>query len=149
MSQGDWVLGKLSRHSLILVVAGFTFAAVGYSFKYYEPGTQRWAGVVLAREIMDLRWWSTLFIVAGLLTSLVAHWPSVGRIWGYTILAALSTVWAAVYALGILWGAPKANISTAIIWSSQAFVWWAISGLPDISQGKARMPKWTGSRKRS
>lgn len=145
----NWSFGKISRHSLILVVAGLSFVALGWSIQQYQPGGYRYQALSVAREVMSLSSWGYVFIALGLLVTIVAHWPNIGRVWGYTILTGLSLAWSMFYFLGAFSAAHLGdNLSSGIVWGLQAFVWWAISGLPDINQGMGRMPLWIGSRKK-
>lgn len=145
----NWNFGQVTRHSLVLVVTGLSFIAMGVSFRYYVSGTPRWEALVVARNVMSIDAWSWVFITAGSLVVVIAHWPDRARIWGYSILTGLSLAWSAFYFMGTFFAdSPGSNLSTAFVWGLQAFVWWAISGLPDVTATrKGWMPLWTGSRK--
>lgn len=141
---GVWSFGAITRHSLVLVIAGLSYAAVGSSITYIIPGGPRWQALVVARNVMDLDKWGYLFIAVGILVALIAHWPNRARTWGYTILTGISVAWSMFYFLGAFF-VPQVggNISLGFVWGLQGFVWWAISGLPDIAaNGKGRMPLW-------
>lgn len=146
-----WRFGVVTRHSLVLVVAGLSYVAVGSSINYIVTGGPRWQALVVARNVMSLDAWGYVFIISGFLVAIIAHWPSQARTWGYTILTGLAAAWSMFYLLGAFFGPqPGSNISIAFVWGLQAFVWWAISGLPDIAtNGKGRMPLWTTKKKKS
>lgn len=141
---GFWSFGAITRHSIVLVVAGFSYVAMGFSIEYIVPGGPRWLALVVARNVMSLDLWGYVFMTLGLLVALLAHWPNRARTWGYTILTGLSVAWSMFYFLGVFFVDQKgSNISLGFVWGLQGFVWWAISGLPDIAaNGKGRMPLW-------
>lgn len=142
---GYWSFGVITRHSLILVVAGLSYVAMGFSIEFIVPGNNRWQSLVIARNVMPLDCWGYVFMTSGFLVALLAHWPNRSRTWGYTILTGLAVGWSMMYFLGAFFiDRPGSNISFGFVWGLQGFVWWAISGLPDIAvNGKGRMPLWT------
>lgn len=146
----NFTFGHVTRHTVILVAAGLSFIAMGVSIREYLIDGPRYESLIIARNVMSLDYWGDVFIVAGVLVCIFAHWPHMARAWGYTILTGMCTAWAAFYLLGTLFADRPiaANISQAAVWGLQGLIWWAISGLPDVAATrKARMPLWTGSRK--
>lgn len=138
-----WVFSPVTRHSLILMVAGFTLIATGVSFHKYIPGAPRWEALVVARNVMTLDSWGKVFMGAGVLVVLLAHWKDLARIWGYSVLTGICVGWATFYFVGSFFAPdPVTNLSLGCVWAFQGFVWWAISGLPDTTTWKVRMPLW-------
>lgn len=131
-------LRPFKRHSLVLLVLGLVYICIGGSMELFDQKVAgRSASLHLALAIMPLGGWGIVWIVVGLLGVLSSRWPPSGpfqphaaETWGYTLLSALSAWWACVYVWGVLvYGAPPATISGALVWGGVAFLWWAISGL--------------------
>lgn len=147
---GNWSFGQVTCHSLILVAAGITFIAQGFSVREYVINGPRWESLMLARDVMALDKWGIAWIMIGTLVFLFAHWPNMARTWGYTLL----TGWCIGWGLFYIMGSPfvdrplAAGMAHGIFWLAQGFIWWAVSGLPDVvATRNARMPLWIGSRK--
>lgn len=122
------------RHSLVLLVAGLVYIAIGQSLITTDLQPARavalkfafnWFGLDLAPEF-----WGWVFIVHGAAAIISARWPPISETWGYFLLTGLSAAWALFYLMGVLFGhSPPANISGTLSWGLIAFMWWAISGL--------------------
>lgn len=118
------------RHSLVLVVAGFVFLAIGVSFIISDPTPSRIVALHYALQWWSFETWGSIFVLAGALAIVSARWPPVSETWGYTVLTGLSAGWAAFYLAGVLfYHAPLQNLSGFMSWGLIAFMWWAISGL--------------------
>lgn len=118
------------RHSLVLMVAGFVYVAIGISYIWAEPTPTREVALHFALQWISLEHWGVIFICAGLLAIISSRWPPVSETWGYTVLTGLSSAWSAFYLVGVLfWHSPPTNLSGVMSWGLIAFMWWAISGL--------------------
>lgn len=118
------------RHSLVLMVAGLVYIAIGYSLFVTEPTETRVQALHFALLWWDFQVWGIVFAVCGGLAILSSRWPPVSETWGYTALTGLSAGWAGFYLMGILlYTSPWQNISGVLSWGLVAFMWWAISGL--------------------
>lgn len=128
-----WGLRPWKRHSTILTVVGFMFVLVGINYTFGNrvvPGRQIALEVIL--RIAPIQVWGCLFIAAGLLSMISAKWPPMAETWGYMVLTGLSAGWAASYLTSIIFfHAPATNLTQVLVWSCLAFMWWAISGLPN------------------
>ena len=130
-----WGIRPWTRHSLVLLVAGLSYVAIGMSYFYALPNGPRWDALVLAREWMPLRYWGAVFVLAGLLAVVSARWPPVAETWGYMVLTGLSAGWGMFHLLGVLVeNAPRAGYTSAATWFLVAFLWWSISGLANPSR---------------
>lgn len=118
------------RHSLVLIVAGLFYIALGWVY-ISEPSTPaRRVALQIALDWMSFDGWGAVFIFAGILSIISSRWPPISETWGYTVLTGLSAGWAAFYFAGVIFGnAPDSNVSGGLIWALVAFLWWAISGL--------------------
>ena len=120
------------RHSLVLVVAGLVYIAIGFSYFTSDPNDARYSALYYARVAFEMPVWGAWFAITGCLAILSARWPPISKTWGYTMLTGLSTAWALFYLMGILFkGKPESGFSGFLIWGIVAFLWWAISGLVD------------------
>lgn len=118
------------RHSLVLMVSGLVYIAIGFSYIVAEPTVTREVALHYAFLWMPLPLWGLVFIFAGFLSVVSSRWPPISETWGYTVLTGLSSMWAAFYLVGILFGnSPWTNVSGVFSWGLIAFMWWAISGL--------------------
>lgn len=119
-----------TRHSLVLLVAGLVYTAIGFAYFFAPMEGRRSASLVVALNWMPIQGWASLFISAGILAVISSRWPPIADTWGYTVLTGLSAGWATVYAMGVIFEqSPTANLSAAFLWGLVAFMWWAISGL--------------------
>lgn len=118
------------RHSLVLLVAGLVYIAIGISFITTEPTPARQVALALAFFWAPIEFWGGVFIFAGMMAIISSRWPPISKTWGYMVLTGLSAGWAAFYLMGIFfYHSPKQNISGTLSWGLIAFLWWAISGL--------------------
>lgn len=126
------------RHSLVLLVAGLVYIAIGQSFISTEAQPQRLVALEFALNwfgiSLSLDFWGWVFIAHGIMAIISARWPPISEKWGYFLLTGLSTAWAMFYLMGITLGdAPAQNVSGVLSWCLIAFMWWAISGLMNPS----------------
>jgi hypothetical protein len=115
------------------MVVGFLFVLVGINYVFGERSQQRGVALAVILQIAPIQVWGWLFVAVGILAMISAKWPRLTEIWGYMVLTGLSSGWAATYLTGIIffrapWGP---SITQVILWGCLAFVWWAISGLPN------------------
>jgi hypothetical protein len=118
------------RHSLVLLVAGLAYIAIGGAYIFPPITETRQVALEFAANWFPLKVWGMVFVMAGVLSVISSRWPPYSKTWGYTVLSGLSAGWAAFYAAGVLFGdAPTTNFSSTLVWGLIAFMWWAISGL--------------------
>lgn len=125
-----WGVRPWTRHSLVLVVAGFAYIAIGIAYYVSNVAPEREVALEVALQWMSLDYWGILFIAVGCLAALSSRWPPFADTWGYMALTGISAGWGSTYALSIIFGnSPLTNATSAILWSLVAFMWWGISGL--------------------
>lgn len=130
MKRRIWGFRPWKRHSLILAVAGFLYALVGFTYAISTPNPGRTRSLSFILDIAPQQFWGGLFILAGVLTMISSVWPPLSEPWGYSILTGLSAGWSAMYLVGMmLFHSPATNITQVFLWGILAFMWWAISGL--------------------
>lgn len=118
------------RHSLVLLVAGTVYLAIGYSYLKAEPTDSRVDALYYAIKVMDYNNWGYVFMLVGVLSIISSRWPPISEKWGYFVLTGQSSAWAGFYVVGIIFhNSPVSNFSSVLSWSLIAFLWWAISGL--------------------
>lgn len=118
------------RHSLVLMVAGLDYAAIGMSYILAEPTDTRQIALHYALQWFSFATWGWIFMLCGALAVISSRWPPVSETWGYTVLTGLSSGWALFYLTGVVLGdSPPTNLSGVMSWGLIAFMWWAISGL--------------------
>lgn len=123
------------RHSLVLLVAGTVYVFTGVAYTLAEITPEREIALVIALRWAPIDVWGFVWILSGLLAILSSRWPPVAETWGYMVLTGLSAGWGATYAMGVIFTeSPTTNLSSAIVWSLVAFMWWAISGLVNPDQ---------------
>lgn len=123
-------LRPFQQHSHVLVVAGFTYVAIGCSYVFTEPPPSRRQALTVATDWWDLHYWGYVFIFVGVLAFVSSRWPPISRSWGYVALTSLSAGWAAFYLMGIIvHHTPLTNISSVLMWGLIAYLWRGISGL--------------------
>lgn len=125
----EWGLRPWRRHSLVVLVAGCVYIAVGVTYATTSPVESRESALSVALALAPLPVWGVVWIVVGLLALISSRWPPASETWGYSALSGLAAGWAACYALGVLMGAPQQSASGALVWGLVAFLWWAIAGL--------------------
>lgn len=123
------------RHSLVLMVAGLVYIAIGVNYILAEPTTNRELALEVALNQAPMDFWGVVFVAAGLLSVVSSRWPPVAETWGYMVLTGLSLGWSVTYLTGvILMDSPMSNLSGAFTWGLLAFLWWAVSGLVNPGQ---------------
>ena len=129
-------LRPFKRHSLVLLVAGLVYSAIGVSYILAEPTSSRQSALTVALDWMPISGWGSLFIFTGSLSIISSRWPPVSETWGYTALTGLSAAWSAFYLTGVVFqNSSISNLSGALSWGMIAFMWWAISGLKNPESG--------------
>lgn len=127
-----WGLRPWKRHSTILMVVGFLFVLIGIGYIASTPTEGRTASLRVILQIAPIQFWGTLFVLAGLMSMLSSKWPPMTETWGYMVLTGVSSGWAVTYLLGwAFFHSSVTNLGQAVVWSILAFMWWAISGLPN------------------
>lgn len=128
---GTWLaLRPWQRHSLVLAVAGCVYVAYGVATVATPTSPTRESGLRWALSLAPMPFWSTLFILAGLLALASTRWPPSSKTWGYTALSGLASLWSATYLAGVAFlDSPASGLSGALVWGLVAFLWWAIAGL--------------------
>lgn len=120
-----------SRHSLVLLVAGFVYVGIGTAYATSVViSPERSAALAFILDLMPFQAWGYAFIFVGILTLLSSRWPPGSEKWGYVLLTSLSAVWASGYFLSLVFrDAPVGNVTATLVWGLVAFLWWSISGL--------------------
>lgn len=119
-----------NRHSLVLLVAGLVYLGIGFAYMIAGPSASREVTMAFQLSWMPLQAWGAVFALVGLASIISSRWPPASETWGYTAMTAISGGWAAFYLLGIpFFGAPIQNLTSVLVWSLVAFLWWAVSGL--------------------
>lgn len=135
-----WGTRPWTRHSMVLMVAGFVYMAIGYAYFNAELTEDRREAIEVGLRWTNIQGWGIVFFLTGLSASISSRWPPVAEKWGYMVLTGLSAGWAAVYALSIIFsGSPVQNFTAVLLWGLMAFLWWAISGLlnpPAVFNGR-------------
>lgn len=127
----NWMgVRPLRTHSMVLIVAGLVYIAIGVSYATATPSPDRLLGLQYALLWLDYNHWGYVWMLVGLLSIISSRWPPVSETWGYTALTGQSAAWALFYGSGVLFGgASNSNISGVLSWGLIAFMWWAISRL--------------------
>lgn len=135
-----------TRHSLVLLVAGWAYIVIGLTYAVGGANPARESSMrfqiqylFLGREGLPLSIWGAVFIAVGIASIISSRWPPFSETWGYTSMTGLSVLWAGCYAAGMAFGAPVQNLSGVITWSLIGFLWWAISGLVSPESQKQRI----------
>lgn len=129
------------RHSLVLLVAGFIYVGVGFTYVLAEPNPSRATALQVAFSWWGIEGWGACFMFAGLLSIISTRWPPISKTWGYMVMTGLSGGWAAFYLTAIvIFDSPATNLSAVLLWSLIAFIWWAISGLKDPEEEARGIP---------
>lgn len=125
-----WGLRPWKRHSLVLMVAGIMYIAIGVGYIFAPPSRVRDISLAVLLQVAPIIFWGTVFVIAGLLSILSAIWPPHAEKWGYMVLTGLSFGWGSAYLMGIVFaGSPWTNVNGFAVWGSIGFFLWAISGL--------------------
>jgi hypothetical protein len=119
-----------NRHSLVLLIAGAVYVAIGFVYVNTPPGGPTWEALVAAREWFSLDQWAFLWIIVGVLAIISSRWPPVAEKWGYVSLTSLAAGWGSFYVLGVIFGPNSVSAAAVgLLWWLIAFMWWAVSGL--------------------
>lgn len=119
-----------TRHSLVLIVAGLIYVGIGYAFIVSPGYVGKDPSLKSALRVFSLDGWGVVYICTGALAMISAFSPIGKKAWGYMILTGLSSAWAVLYAMSVIFGdAPGITLLSGLIWFLLAFIWWAVSGL--------------------
>lgn len=111
-------------------MAGLIYIGIGYGFISAPGYVGKDPSLHSALRLMSMDSWGIVHIVCGVLASVAAFSPIGRKAWGYMILTAISSVWAALYTVSVFTGgAPRLTFLSSLIWLLLAFIWWAVSGL--------------------
>lgn len=127
----NWLGVRPTRtHSMVLIVAGLVYFAIGVSYLSAEPTPDRLIALKYALIWLDYNNWGYVWIAVGILSIISSKWPPISETWGYTVLTGQAAAWALFYASGIVFGsAPNSVVSGVLSWGLIAFMWWSISRL--------------------
>src|ERR1700743_667500 len=92
-----WGLRPWTRHSMILLVAGFLYSLIGYQYIISPPNKTRDDSLLVVLQIAPLQFWGATYLVAGILIMISSRWPPFSETWGYMLLSGLSAAWMATY----------------------------------------------------
>lgn len=121
---------RWTRHSLVLSIAGTIYVIIGVAFFYVPAEVSKAPSLKVALTYLSLDEWGWVFIVCGALAILAAFSTLGHKAWGYMVLTALSSAWATMYAMAIIFKhAPILTVVSVMTWFMLAFVWWGVSGL--------------------
>lgn len=121
---------RWTRHSLVLTVAGAIYIIIGIAFFYTPAEITKAPSLKVALHYLSMTSWGWVFISCGLLAMIAAYSTLGHKTWGYMILTALSSAWATLYAMAIIFKhAPVLTVVSALTWFMLAFIWWGVSGL--------------------
>lgn len=127
-----WGFRPWKRHSTILMVVGFLFVLIGLGYAFAPRTEGRLSSLKVILQVAPMEFWGFLFIVVGIMAMLSAKWPPFAESWGYMVLTGMSSGWATTYLLGwAFFDSPATNLGQTLVWGILAFMWWAISGLPN------------------
>lgn len=118
------------RHSLVLIVAGLVYIAIGITYLTAEPTPTRVNALQYALNWISYNHWGIVFMVVGASAIVSSRWPPISETWGYTLLTGQSAAWALFYLAGVIFGdAANSGVTAVMSWGLIGFMWWAISGL--------------------
>lgn len=135
-----WGLRPWRRHSLVVLVAGAVYIAMGVTYITTDPAPSRQSALSVAIDLLPLSAWGVVWIAVGVLAVISSRWPPASETWGYSALSGLAAGWSACYGLGVVLGAPNQSTSGALVWGLVAFLWWAIAGLINPDPTLVRVP---------
>lgn len=119
-----------TRHSLVLLIAGMVYIAIGTVYIGTPVGGPTWQSLTVARAWFGLDQWAVVWFTVGGLSIISSKWPPVAEKWGYMALTALAALWGAFYILGVIFGPNTlGGAAVGLVWWLVGFMWWAISGL--------------------
>ncbi len=120
----------IRTHGLVLMVAGFVYIAIGFTYLTAEPTPARVEALKYALNWVDFNTWGYVWILVGLLSIISSRWPPVSETWGYTVLTGQAAAWGLFYGAGVIFAdTPVSNLSGVLSWGLIGFMWWAISRL--------------------
>lgn len=123
-------LRPIQRHSVVLIVGGLIYVAIGAVYAFTESSPQRIAGLKLALVAMPVQGWGVAWMVVGLLAVLSARWPPASKTWGYTALTGMAVCWAGMFLGGVAFlDTPSSGLTATLVYGLLGFMWWAIAGL--------------------
>lgn len=123
-------LRPFKRHSLVLMVAGLVYVAVGVSYIIMPTTPYRAETMSIALSWMSFDSWGVVWLAAGAMAIISSRWPPISKTWGYMVLTGLASGWAAFYFTAWCFAdAPSTNLLGTLSWGLLGFMWWAISGL--------------------
>lgn len=123
-----WGLRPWTRHSLVVLVAGFVYVGVGATYSLSAAPESRQSSLAFALWFMPIQGWGVVWVAVGALAVVSSRWPPASETWGYQALSGLAALWSCIYLLGIISSGPQ-NLSGGLVWALVAFLWWAIAGL--------------------
>lgn len=131
------------RHSLVLLVAGAVYICVGFSYIFGDSARSTLKSLYYPVHWGGLPVYGFVFVLAGCLSIISSRWPPVSEKWGYAVMTGLSSGWAGMYLVGILFKHPPtaASLRGLVSWGLLGFLWWAISGL--VNPPSKEEPSWT------
>lgn len=123
-------LRPFRRHSMVLIVAGLVYIAIGITYLQAEPTPERLNSLQYATDWLEYNTWGYVFIFVGLLAVISSRWPPFSETWGYFVLTGQSAAWAGFYLAGIVFSDTGVTYLSAVLsWGLIGFMWWAISAL--------------------
>lgn len=124
-----------TRHSAILIVAGFVYISIGFVQIYTVPTPQQKVALYYAEQLFSLDVWGMWFIFVGSIAILSSRWPNWPRAWGFAILTGFSAAWSSFYFAGAtLTDARVVYFGTGATWALVAYLWWALSGMVEVRE---------------
>lgn len=127
-----WGLRPWKRHSTALLVVGILHIFMGFQYITVPTTEARERALLVVLQFAPIQFWGSVFIFAGSLALLSTKWPPLAETWGYVVVTALSTGWAATYLTGIwFFHSPKSNYSQVFLWGVLGIMWMVFSGFPN------------------
>lgn len=121
---------RVQTHSVVLMVAGLVYVAIGFTYLTADPTPSRVQSLKYALNWLSYNDWGYVFIIVGCLSILSSRWPPISETWGYFVLTGQSSAWALFYGAGVVFGnTPTSNLAGVLSWGLIGFMWWAISRL--------------------
>lgn len=134
-----WGLRPWTRHSLVVLVAGFVYIGVGATYSLFDANESRQSSLAVALWFMRIQAWGVVWVAVGALAVISSRWPPASETWGYQALSGLAALWSCVYLFGSFSGGAQ-NLSGALVWALVAFLWWAIAGLVSAAPAEPLAP---------
>lgn len=138
---------RWTRHSLVLIMAGTIYFGIGIALLFLPNDAKRVSTIKTAQDIMPMTAWALIFVLVGFFASLSSFLNLGRRPWGYMALTAMSSAWACIYLLAVIFEkAPSITLVSAFTWFLLAAIWIGVSGLVAPEQLEARMEERYGRR---